>query len=194
MQELNTSTEFSHTEEEISLSKSKKILVSVVITILTAITIFVVVFRVFFGSFIVVSGPSMEPTFYSTDLIGCLYVKEDTDIQKGDIVVFKYNDELLIKRVSSVAGDNVPANDKMPTGRILKDNEYYVVGDNSDNSLDSRSFGPITREDIKYIFKGFHIRSPWKYVIVFVAVLLVVYKIYKEQKLKVFQQNSGYFK
>ena len=30
----------------------------------------------------------------------------------------------------------------------LSENEYYVIGDNRQSSLDSRSFGPITREKI----------------------------------------------
>jgi signal peptidase I len=32
--------------------------------------------------------------------------------------------------------------------RILKENEYFVLGDNRNSSLDSRSFGPVLRENI----------------------------------------------
>ena len=30
----------------------------------------------------------------------------------------------------------------------LSENEYYVMGDNRDNSYDSRSFGAINKDDI----------------------------------------------
>lgn len=36
---------------------------------------------------------------------------------------------------------------------ILKDNEYFVMGDNRINSFDSRSYGPINKEDMKGVIK-----------------------------------------
>ena len=40
----------------------------------------------------------------------------------------------------------------------LKDNEYFLMGDNRNNSMDSRSVGPFTRD--KIIAKGMLIYSP----------------------------------
>ncbi len=40
----------------------------------------------------------------------------------------------------------------------LKDNEYFLIGDNRNNSMDSRSVGPFTRD--KIIAKGMLIYSP----------------------------------
>lgn len=41
---------------------------------------------------------------------------------------------------------------------ILKDDEYFLMGDNRNNSMDSRSVGPFTRD--KIIAKGMLIYSP----------------------------------
>lgn len=50
----------------------------------------------------------------------------------GDVVVFEQNNKFLIKRVSK---------------RV--DNKYFLSGDNSKDSLDSRKFGMIERQRIK---------------------------------------------
>lgn len=48
------------------------------------------------------------------------------------------------------------------TNRVLKNDEYFVVGDNPDSSYDSRAIGPIKREQIlgKVIAKIPFIRYP----------------------------------
>lgn len=62
----------------------------------------------------------------------------------GDVVSFAQselyvNDELVITDNSISIQDDV----------VLGEGEYYVVGDNYDNSYDSRSHGPIRFEDIE---------------------------------------------
>lgn len=56
----------------------------------------------------------------------------------GDVVVFKFNKRYYIKRVAQI-----------------KDNEYFVTGDNKKESVDSRRFGWIDKKDIigKVIYK-----------------------------------------
>jgi signal peptidase I len=67
------------------------------------------------------------------------------DPEPGDIITFEHDNELLIKRVKDTNSRG----------------ELFVVGDNKDNSLDSRDFGYVSKEDlvgkaiIKVNFKTF---------------------------------------
>lgn len=51
--------------------------------------------------------------------------------QKGDIVAAKVNGKVFIKRISAINKD-----------------QYFLVGDNPEDSLDSKNFGSITRKQI----------------------------------------------
>lgn len=96
----------------------------------------------------IVVGPSMQPTLadHSVHL-----TVPDPDPEIGDIVTFRHGSVLLVKRVVAGPGDVV---DHLGDHIVLNDSQYYVVGDNINNSRDSRSFGPIDADDItgKLIF------------------------------------------
>jgi signal peptidase I len=89
--------------------------------------------------------------------------------ERGDIVVFRSDDELLVKRVIAVPGDLVDSRlgrvriggYTVPEPYVLREaatgaissqlvppESYFVLGDNRDDSLDSRSFGFVARERI----------------------------------------------
>jgi nickel-type superoxide dismutase maturation protease len=62
----------------------------------------------------------------------------------GDVVLVAHplRPELrLVKRLAGVPGDTLG-------GRTLGRGEYWVLGDNSDESTDSREFGPVRRRDL----------------------------------------------
>ena len=105
-------------------------------------------------SLVFVSGPSMQPTLNSGDVIFCQRVWDTTALQEGDIVVFEHEGLNLIKRVD----------------RILDDGDrFWMLGDNRENSNDSRSFGPVDAADIKYRKVG-AIIPLWLFIAAFVSV------------------------
>lgn len=110
---------------------------------------------------VLVSGDSMNPTYKHGDI---LLATKSTDINKNDVVVFKQSDEVFIKRVYAVPGDTIEIIDngiyingiklsqysceQDDCKFVLEDGEYYLLGDNCNNSVDSRSFGCVPKSRI----------------------------------------------
>ena len=122
-----------------------------------------------------VVGPSMSSTLESQDIV--LLSRSHYrlfDMKRFDVIAFEYADtKYLIKRVIGLPGDKVEYrnNTLYINGEVIKEEfldghqtedfslitmgyetipegKYLVLGDNRENSLDSRSFGLIEEEDI----------------------------------------------
>ncbi|XP_046573783.1 mitochondrial inner membrane protease subunit 1-like [Haliotis rubra] len=100
----------------------------------------------FGGDFVVCSGPSMEPTIQSGDVVLTEHISTyRTLIQKGDVVITRspVNPHyFLCKRVVGLAGDNV-FNGTSQTFKRIPPGHVWLEGDNKDNSSDSREYGPV---------------------------------------------------
>lgn len=109
-------------------------------------------------SFTDLEGKSMEPTFNEfgdvslldkrVNLMKVFFPKKSLEMfTKNDIVSvinpFDKNTKLC-KRILAVEGERVYLQDKDNYVDIPK-NHVWIEGDNKDNSLDSRAFGPISK-------------------------------------------------
>lgn len=132
--------------------------------------IIIVVVVLLVRSFIVtpglVNGSSMEPTLHNNELVLINKIGLNKGIERYDIVVVKYENSTIIKRVIGLPYETVEyINDTLYIdGKIVgtkvdfeytKDfkltagkNEYIVLGDNRNISKDSRIIGPVKERDI----------------------------------------------
>ncbi len=136
------------------------------------IIVFVVIFiRTFIITPVRVEGESMYPNLNDGEIL--ILKKYDKAYSRFDVVVFNYKNDKLIKRVIGLPGEKVEyKNNKLYIdGKLLKENfktnsptidfkleeigydvipdgYYFVMGDNRNNSTDSRIIGLVSKDDI----------------------------------------------
>ncbi|OEG00378.1 signal peptidase I [Vulcanibacillus modesticaldus] len=128
------------------------------------------IIHTFLFAIVIVSGPSMEPTLHNGErLILNKIVYKIHPPERGDIIVFHATEtDDYIKRVIGIPGDKIefknnqlfvngqpveePYLGDVYTGDIspftVPDETLYVLGDNRNNSSDSRIFGPVAIDKV----------------------------------------------
>lgn len=127
------------------------------LTGLCLLSLFIAAFlcaRFCIGTVITVSGSSMYPTLEDGDFVYGIIVRDSTVLKTGDIVTVQDGDRMLIKRLRGVPGETIGDTEEEAAIGIplmtLGEDEYFFVGDNYDNSYDSRKMGAVSREDIMF--------------------------------------------
>lgn len=172
----NKPQDINKTNEDNKSSIVDKILnVLLVVLVILIVTIFTA--KLFFIGVYKVNGESMYPTFEDGQRIIAPLVKDKTVLEHDDVLMLDLNIK-MIKRLVALPGDTI----KIEEGKVyvngelrekdpythvnlydlsdnstyeytLKDDEYFVLGDNRGNSEDSRSYGPVSKEDILAVYE-----------------------------------------
>lgn len=108
-----------------------------------------------------VNGNSMYPSIKDNQVV--LINNSVSKLDRGDIIVFYYDGMMLVKRIIAINGDIVEVangklcvngeelfetNENISEKIYIKENKYFTVGDNYDESYDSRDFGTVDLADI----------------------------------------------
>ena len=144
----------------LAASANRKKIAVRILSVLIVIAAIAILISTLFLPVIQVTGSSMEPSIREDDV---LLMVQTRHYDRGDICCFSWQNKLLLKRVIGVPGDvvrmdrdgNVFVNDQLLDEPYLAEktlgecdvkfpvyvpeNQYFVLGDHRESSVDSRS-------------------------------------------------------
>lgn len=175
--EENSELILSDEDQKDNLPKEENGIIEIIRFSIIALLIVIPV-RMFIAQPFIVSGASMAETFHTGEYLIVDQVSYYLhDPSRGDVVIFRYPRDVskyFIKRVIGLPGDTVIIEDSKvmikneanPEGfyleepyvrsmrtperieQVLGNREYFVMGDNRDESSDSRAWGVLQKERI----------------------------------------------
>jgi signal peptidase I len=108
----------------------------------------------------------MEPTYSNYSIVNYTKLDKNTVITYTDVIYFEQNGVPIVKRIFAKSGDSIKCIEKLSVNGIetnascsekfeysIKEGEYFVLGDNINQSTDSRVFGTIKEEQIIGVVK-----------------------------------------